>query len=47
MFVKALNVVVISNHYFPQNGYWLLGLNIDKLLLEWMPRDSACYWDKA
>jgi hypothetical protein len=28
MFIKAINIVVISNHYVPQNGYWLLGLNI-------------------
>ncbi len=46
MFIKAINIVVISNHYVPQNGYWLLGLNINKLLLKWIPCDLACYWDK-
>lgn len=46
MFIKAINIVVISNHYVPQNGYWLLGLNINKPLSKWMPRDLACYSDK-
>jgi len=35
--INIVNIVVILNHYVPYNGYWLLGLYINKLLLKWMP----------
>ncbi len=42
LFIKIINIVIIPNHYVPQDGYWLLGLNI-KFLLNLMPCDWVRY----
>jgi hypothetical protein len=37
---KVIHIVVITiYHHVPQNGYWFLEVNINKLLLKWMPCD--------
>jgi hypothetical protein len=38
-FIKTINIVIIPNHYVPPDGYWLLGLNINKCILKLMPFD--------
>jgi hypothetical protein len=45
-FIKIINIVITPNHYVPQDGYWLLGLNINKFILKLMPCDWVCYWDE-
>jgi hypothetical protein len=45
-FIKIISIVIILNHYVPQDGYWLLGFNINKFLLKLMPCDWVCYWDE-
>jgi hypothetical protein len=40
---EIINIVIIPNHYVPHDKIWLPKLNINKLLLKWMPCDLVCH----